>query len=463
MLFENRITYVQENVRTELSHADEEARRIERDRLRIDDTHLVQFPYADEYAGQNLLIKVDRASYHPLEQAVIYANITNISDAPEEAHLQFHFRNETGEVTKVERWEHNIPFHESQVKYGTVGYFCSVGWNDATSSPESTTTPNSGFLCADTGEVRQCDSLNEDKTNCLSLNNHVGVSEEISYREGWSEQTLAPGSYTEDQGMLSQLIQKFLSDVPEHAIPDAVIPGQYSKEVISLEPGQTVYLRIQLTTPFNSKGQMFIEAAGESGMFGLKHIDWNASWNAKKDIQIDTENVTGEHLTFPISLDHAGEDFWKGVATSGADIRFVDSETSHELPFSMLEWDYENKHATAWVDFPRYRRATSTISLYYGDHEATHENDLALPMRSENPTARYVVFGDSSQNDQTLLLVALDDHVHVIVGARDQVTMMKGEQLVVGDIVNGETVYADGAITGVVHSVDGDIGVFIDT
>ena len=447
----DNIALTSANVRSALSAKDALARKAYRDELKTVDRGVIMFSHVDEHPDAKLVIKTDRDTYHALGSAGSYFNVTNNGSAAEVVRLQFHFPGEGGQVTALSRYAHNVPYKVGALKYDAVGYFCAEGWSSATSSAknQSASSSASQFQCSATRELRACDSLNTDKTNCIENSTKVGLSEDTEYRDGWTPVALRDGSFRDEGGLFAKAIEFILGQLPKDAIPPSEQPVSYIADSVLLQPGQTMYFHADLGMPLNGRGDFYVEAAAESGAYGLVHASWDGSWNYRVPLSIDNAKVASEHeFAVPVSLDALPLSFWTHSGVNGNDLRFVsgDGDNAKELPYWLASWHEDTHTGLAWVRVPKMSTGTTTnIYLYYGDKDAESLSDAAAPFRTDELTPRATVFG-GSQHDMVLHAIALTDRVRITAGAHDTVTLMKGESALFDALVPDTQVLADGPV-----------------
>ena len=429
------------NLRSTLATKDVEERKAKRDILETPEGQVIPLTHVDEHSDAKIVIKSDKELYHTFGDTSAYMNVTNMSDTEQSVRLQFHFPEAGGHIASLSQFSRNVPYKVGGLKYDSVGYFCATGWESATGTKANT------YACMDTSEVRTCDALNEDKTNCILNDARVGLTEDTEYRNGWTSLPLASGSFREAGGLFAKAIDFILGQLPKDIIPPSETPVSYIGEAILLLPGQTVYVRADLSLPINARGDFYVEAAAESGEYGLLHAGWDGSWNYRVAIAIDNDKVdTTTAFAVPISLDNLPKAFWNRVKGDGSDIRFADEEGSVELPYWLASFDYKNKSGLAWVRIAKTSQSTTTsIALYYGNTDADAHSDSIAPFRTDNPTPRAVVFG-SSQQDMTVHAIALAENEHVQIGANEVITLKKGESALFRNVAPGQTILADGPV-----------------
>ncbi|HSE35390.1 MAG TPA: DUF2341 domain-containing protein, partial [Candidatus Paceibacterota bacterium] len=427
------------NVIRTLAVKDAAMRADRRDTLALPDRSAVRFVHASERANAKLLIKTDRETYRALGSIETYFNVTNLSSEPEEFHLEFHAPTSSARFRTLERWTRGVPISVATLATKPVAYFCESGWM-------ATTSEETRYACAMPEEVRTCDELNQDGTNCVAGGARTDVGLETISRDAWKPLLLDRGSFRDESGLFARAIEAIVGELPEDAIPDAASERSYAPETILLAPGQTAYFRAAIDVPMNARGEFFIEAAARSGAFGLVDLGWEGSWNWRIPIAIDQSGLA-EAMQFvvPVDLSLAPDAFWSRVMESGADIRFSDALGTRELPFWLADWDRERREGRAWVAIGAPSHGTSTmIQLYYGDPDATPISDPILPFRTDVPTPRYRLLG-SSQSDVTVHVLALADGVTAGFSDGELKVLSRGESLV-ADVPAGSIVRADGPI-----------------
>ncbi len=99
---------------------------------------------------------------------------------------------------------------------------------------------------------------------------------------------------------------------------------------------------------------------------------WNLNWKYRVPINITyTGSSTLTNYQILVTLSSSFD--WSNMSSTGADIRFVDSE-GKSLPYWIEYWDYGSK-ALIWVNVSRIEPGTTTIYMYYGNPSAKSESN----------------------------------------------------------------------------------------
>jgi lipopolysaccharide export system protein LptA len=458
-----------EHASTNLATEDAALRALRRDTLLLPDAEPVHFGVVDDRADAGIVLKSDQRVYLALGNTRAYFNVTNTTESDQTVRLQFHFPKEGGRVASLRQWSHSIPVRVGRSNYDAVGYFCDAGWIKS-GNASSSDSDSSTYACEATEEKRSCDSLNTEGTNCITANAHVDVTEDVEYRDGWQSVMLKGGSYKADEGLFARALDLIFGQLPDHAIPSDVDPVQYVGDTMTLASGATLYFEADMETALNSRGDFYVEAAAESGAYGLLASGWDGSWNERIMVTVDQNDFHGNADTFAVPIDLASvpAEFWAHTATSGEDIRFTDGRGLHELPYWLASFDREARRGLAWVRVPVDQTSTtSKIALYYGNAAAESVSDANAPFRTDKPTLRAVVIG-GSEKDMNLHVVSLDDDVFVRLGrngdeesdadtssSNETIVLRKGESALFPRVSSGTVILATGPFTGEVESAGG--------
>lgn len=449
-----------QNVRSALSAKDAQDRKVRRDLLTTPEGTQVSFAHVDTHPDAKITVKSDKELYHAFGSAQSYVNVTNDSAQEEVVRLQFHFPEGGAQVKDLVRYSRNVPYKVGRLKYDSVGYFCANGWQGggASGTFSATSTDAQGkYQCLETGEVQSCDSLNDDKTNCIQAGAKVGLTEDTEFRSGWSPLSLQDGSFRDEGGLFAKAMDFILGQLPKNAIPDSQSATSYIGDSILLLPGQTAYVRADLTVPANGRGDFYIEAVAESGAYGLLKSSWDGSWNYRIPVSVAMlESIDSKTFSAPISLEALPKTFWDRVNVNGSDIRFVDGTGERELPYWLASFDHALHKGLVWVRVPYDGQSSSSlIYLYYGDKDADPVSDPAAPFRTEELTARAVIVG-GTQRDMSLSVIASAEGVKVRAGEHNDVSLKRGESALFDNLTPGTMVFADGPVTLSLETVGGD-------
>jgi hypothetical protein len=430
-----------DNLHSSLLSRDLEKKKFLRDELFTPEGELVRYTHANAYPDAKLSIKTDTETYHALGYVESDLSVTNDSADAEVVRLQFHLPEGGARLVGLTRFTRNMPYHVGTLKYDDIGYFCSTGWEGSLESSGG----SAGFSCAETGEVRQCNSLNDDKTNCIESGASVGLTEETEYRSAWVPVELKAGSIDSEQGLITRLIAAYFAEIPEDAVPPSLVALSHTDETFLLQSGQSAYFRAKIEVPLNARGDLFVEASAKSGAFGLVHAGWNGSWNWRLPVSIASD-IIGENDEFAAPIDLSGfpEDFWDKVTASGNDLRFVDEAGASELPYWLSSWSKADKRGIAWVRFPNVSaKASTTVYAYFGDPAAGTRSDHDAPFRSTALRARALLLS-SGAGSVSVHAVALADDVSIAVGGDEPKHLKHGESALFSSLEPNSVFMADG-------------------
>jgi hypothetical protein len=95
------------------------------------------------------------------------------------------------------------------------------------------------------------------------------------------------------------------------------------------------------------------------------------NWQYAKKVYFNNSASAEDLVDFPvlINLTRAGADFWSHVASSGNDLRFVDSDCVTDLYFEVEYWNYALNQSLVWVKVPQIDTGSTSdfIYVYYGN------------------------------------------------------------------------------------------------
>ncbi|MCA9354007.1 MAG: DUF2341 domain-containing protein [Candidatus Kaiserbacteria bacterium] len=199
------------------------------------------------------------------------------------------------------------------------------------------------YACRNTNVVRKCDELDGSNTACRVNQVKVAEYEVVKYAPGWVQTAIAEGAMSEP-GFFKRAIQfiGFGPDVKE--VPEQFEVRTHTPDTHTIQPGETLYFKMNIAFPPFSRGEYWIEAVGDSE-YGLLDPFWSSEWSYRMPIRVS--NPTGsdqtEYQVF-FELDSALTDFWSNVNSDGSDIRFI-----QELPSGTFS--NEGTAVNNWLDF----------------------------------------------------------------------------------------------------------------
>lgn len=100
---------------------------------------------------------------------------------------------------------------------------------------------------------------------------------------------------------------------------------------------------------------------------------YDTSYSYRTPISVNNSASAGSLTSFPVlvKLESTNFDFTK-VQSTGADIRFTDSDGVTLLDYDIEKWDATNKVAYLWVEIPTLTNSSSyQIFIYYGNASAS--------------------------------------------------------------------------------------------
>ena len=201
----------------------------------------------------------------------------------------------------------------------------------------------SGYSCRNTNVVRKCDELDGANTSCRVNSVKVAEHKVTQYAPGWDKTNTEAGSMPAP-GLLKR-IASFIGFGPDRKeVPEQFEPRMHTNETYTIQPGETLYFKMDIEFPPFSSGEYWIEAIGDSE-YGLLDPFWSSQWMYR--IPIKVTNPTGsdqtEYQVF-FELDSSLSDFWSNVNSDGSDIRFI-----QELASS--NFSNEGTAINNWLDF----------------------------------------------------------------------------------------------------------------
>lgn len=254
--------------------------------LQIED-EVIDFVYTDENSNENLIIKTDEKTYFGLGSAQIYFSISNIGKNSELVNIQTYFPEDKVEIERIEKLTEDVPYEVDVPEFGEQIFICEQGWEEFVEENEEVNDneePFTGFVCSLTNEKEPCDSLSEDKKECLVSNVYLGTHKETKYKDDWTSLKFSKKEVSINESKSSSKVIKKKNSIPQNF--QTRKPTQYLAD-----SGQTQYFRMEITFPLNSSGEFYIEAIGDQGAYGLLDPWWDSSWTYRKQITIDHDRV----------------------------------------------------------------------------------------------------------------------------------------------------------------------------
>ncbi|MCA9361966.1 DUF2341 domain-containing protein, partial [Candidatus Kaiserbacteria bacterium] len=199
------------------------------------------------------------------------------------------------------------------------------------------------YACRNTNIIRECDELDGGNTACRVNQVKVAEHQVVRYTSGWEATEVTEGGMPKPSFLKRAAAFIGLGpdrkDVPDRFEVRAHTPGTYA-----IQPGETLYFKLDIEFPLFSTGEYWIEAIGNSE-YGLLDPFWSSQWQYRMPIKVSNPTGTDqtEYQVF-FELDSALTDFWTNVNSDGSDIRFI-----QELPYS--NFSNEGTAVNNWLDF----------------------------------------------------------------------------------------------------------------
>ncbi|MBI2030068.1 hypothetical protein HYT05_00425, partial [Candidatus Kaiserbacteria bacterium] len=223
----------------------------------------ITFPYLNEQEKGTLVMRADKMSYaahiDPVTQqgsdSIAYISITNTGAAEDSFRLFAAFPDGAGAIGSLDQLLHNVATSTEVPVYDDVTYLCESGWFtpsgvEGQASTTDTAASSTAYQCAATGESQACSWINEAGVNCQVNDVVVGSESRVRYESAWVPALLssAPGDG---------------SDLA-HPLPGGYRVTAMTDQMISILPGQTIYLRMSLRTPQTGTQNFALYAQGQS-------------------------------------------------------------------------------------------------------------------------------------------------------------------------------------------------------
>ena len=205
--------------------------------------------------------------------------------------------------------------------------------------------------------VTNCTDVNEETLECLKSNN-VTVFGKHS-----------------DCGSFINLNYYYEFTSINRLSPTLKLPKR-TKSLIVEYPLEIKKYKIVIRTPivktnggFGSTGNIYLNVSGNKFYdYREGHSSWwNSSYNYRKNITIQFDNVDSDLTDFPLYINFSDSDIGDVVQANGYDIRF--SNTTDDLAYERE--NYTSGVGHYWVKVPKVNSASNTtIQIYYGNNTA---------------------------------------------------------------------------------------------
>jgi biopolymer transport protein ExbB len=134
---------------------------------------------------------------------------------------------------------------------------------------------------------------------------------------------------------------------------------------------------------------------------------WNDEWTASKTLTLDTSptglDIKANIAEVPVLVRlHTGNfaDFLS-VAEGGADFRFVAADGQTVLPHHIERFDSIDEIGLVWVRMPALGPGNPSVSLYYGNADASNDSDPAGTYDGNQVLVYHFSDADGAVKDQT--------------------------------------------------------------
>lgn len=329
------------------------------------DGQTIEFTWTDDNSGEDLIIFTDKMTYTDgLSGTTVYAAVTNLSDVAQDVELQGYFVNERRSIKEVSVLT-EATFQATSTELVNcreltgrqILEFEAQGFSrddfNITETTATGTTPRIFDVCEEEIVVS-----NETRNEWVELPQRPRDLFEVA-----REQDLLVG-------VTRKQVQGYIAQNKTFEFP--------------IQPGRTLYYKLELQYPVNDEGNFYLEAIGSQGAYG--HLDpwFDAGWLYRK--QIDLTGQTGAGTNYQVKLQigaSSGGDFhlegnsgdFPAAKGDGGDLRFTDNDETTELDFWVEE--VTGGVATVWVEVADDLGSNQTIYVYYGNAAASNASDGA--------------------------------------------------------------------------------------
>jgi hypothetical protein len=290
--------------------------------------------YAGEFEGetladlsQQLFIQTTDATTTPVELPLSISTTSTATGTTPESEQQIASTTATTTVsTRLPNAQPLMQWSTSTARQ-TFTATSSQTDNDSTDAEDLV----AGYACRNTNVVRQCDELDGDNTACRVNQVKVAEHEVTNYIPGWEGTSVITEALPEP-GLIKR-VASFIGFGPERKeVPAEFEPRVHTPDTFAIQPGETLYFKMDIAFPPFSTGEYWIEAVGDRE-YGLLDPFWSSQWTYRLPITIDntaSSDTLTEHQVF-LELDSSLTDFWTNVSDDGGDIRFIQETTVGNL------------------------------------------------------------------------------------------------------------------------------------
>jgi len=304
---------------------------------------VIEFPYTDDNANENLLIYTDKETYSNGEY--IYLAIKN-EGVYGLANLQFFFKGST-EITEVKRLVLNSPYQIETPKYKTVKYDCDYFASSTNEWVEQT--------C-------EKEEVEEYKT-------------EIRYKDTWFDQEIADFSKEENDLLVKKIKEK----------PKANTKALKKTQVNLVD--DFTYFRAKIKAPMRIDEEFFVEVIGDD-IYG--HLDpFLDGWDLRIQFDVPPTNIDASLDWFPLTL-HIGTStgitaadvtaIFDEVGANSKKIAITEADEQTQIYVEIEEWDSGGEQAwlhSSAASSTISHTATTTFYLYYDNDHADNTTYVA--------------------------------------------------------------------------------------
>jgi hypothetical protein len=318
-------------------------------KLVLADDRVIDFTFTDDNQGEDLIIRTDKRTYYGFNSAIVYFSITNTTKNDQDTDIYFWFEDEVRKVTQIERLNANITNNDKRSDDSQ-----DISSPDAL--PPRRDRSGSRYLLADASDINRDLLVDTDDTR-KPVNGYTN--------------------------------------------------GQQTRDTI--ESGQTNFYLATITYPPQSAGKFFIEAFGyggkeakplrfDSNRSGLAsyaaygHLDpwYSSSWNYRKKITIEADQVESNEIDFPVLATTTDTDFRHTDngghvgSSTGADILFTQSDGKTLLNYEREYYSSSTGKLVAWIRTDISSTTDTDIYIYYGNANVSQDQATTTGVWDDN-------------------------------------------------------------------------------